>query len=926
MRIHPTLLPLLFLALITPGVSSAAAPTCDIPIDFSQAANMGFADEVADDNRGGWTDQGPDNDFRSFPTGMQQYGGIDFKISNAEKSCIVLSGNEKPDFPRRAEIVFPTPVPARYLYCLQAVAWEPEQAVEVGQIICEYAGQNNVAEAESRFRVITGDNIGNFWMPRPLSNARVAWKHHNASSDVGIYLSCFELTGAPVSRIRFEGNARVVWMIAAATFSNRRSDAAKDTRSVMQADNEDYFTVATPGPVKPGSILDFSGLQDAPAGKYGFVQVADGQFCFQDVPGKPVRFYGSNLAYSACFIDPETVEQTAEEYAAVGYNLVRLHHIDGILADKNRDVQDPLDAGQLRNMDALIAAFRKRGIYITIDLYSTRNLAPGRVAEFPDRRISGAEYKALAFINEDVMRDWEEYARKLLTHKNEFTDLALKDDPALFSICLLNEDAIVACSSSIPWIHEIYRKRFAEWLKTNPQYSEMLDNNALWLKFLEEIYMRGYHRMETFLRNLGVKTLITDQNFWLNPATTVLRNTYDFVDNHFYWGHPVWLEQSWLLPASVMMESSISRYAGGLNRMFSNRIYGKPFCLTEWDYVSPNVTGSEGAFLVGAYASLQDWNALCSFLYSDSAKRIRREDTRAVFFNIAANPVKMLAERAGVLAFLRQDVSPARIQFPFLLNSNFFTDAASIDAYPTVLERLGLIGGTGTLLTTPQDRITTPAGTRLVLGNHPGWQPSMFTTGYLDLNGKAVTAVMDEMVHEKFLTVQEYDAKREIFRSTTGELTLDVTEGTFISTTPRSEAMVLPEGKSGRGKILAVSNQKGFASFLAAAMDEKPLAQSDRIMILHLTHLFNSGQAFRNQERTIMTEWGNTPLILFRGRAEIKLNGHFDRHELYAVDFDGSRIAPVPAIRQNGQLKFTADTWFQEKLIAVYELVKPEEI
>ena len=74
------------------------------PIDIRKACNMGFKDDVAGDQKGGWTDQG-NNDMRYFPVGTQVFNGVRFQVidpaRNNGKSCLVLKGKESPYFPGR---------------------------------------------------------------------------------------------------------------------------------------------------------------------------------------------------------------------------------------------------------------------------------------------------------------------------------------------------------------------------------------------------------------------------------------------------------------------------------------------------------------------------------------------------------------------------------------------------------------------------------------------------------------------------------------------------------------------------------------------------------------------------------------------------------------------------------------------------------
>jgi prepilin-type processing-associated H-X9-DG protein len=61
------------------------------PVDLRPYTNMGFKDEVANDGKGGWSDEG-NNDLKYFPVGRQLFGGVLFDVIdpavNNGKSCL----------------------------------------------------------------------------------------------------------------------------------------------------------------------------------------------------------------------------------------------------------------------------------------------------------------------------------------------------------------------------------------------------------------------------------------------------------------------------------------------------------------------------------------------------------------------------------------------------------------------------------------------------------------------------------------------------------------------------------------------------------------------------------------------------------------------------------------------------------------------
>src|SRR5262249_27242631 len=128
--------------------------------------------------------------------------------------------------------------------------------------------------------------------------------------------------------------------------------------------------------IEAGSALDFSGLGfvDPPAGKHGWVLARpDGQFAFSDSPETARRFYGVNLCFSAQYLAKEQADRLAERLVRLGYNAVRFHHYERELT-QGQAKSTSLNPQKLDQFDYLAAALIRRGVYLTTDLFVSRDL------------------------------------------------------------------------------------------------------------------------------------------------------------------------------------------------------------------------------------------------------------------------------------------------------------------------------------------------------------------------------------------------------------------------------------------------------------------------------------------------------------------------------------------------------------------------
>ena len=121
--------------------------------------------------------------------------------------------------------------------------------------------------------------------------------------------------------------------------------------------------------VRPGTVLDLSFLNEAPAGKHERVIVNEnGQLAFAAHPDEPVRFLCNNENMPHLpYLSDEDIETYAEQTARAGYNVWRPHSVDSFLT-KNGQADGALAAEQLAIWDRLTAAMKHRGIYLYLDL------------------------------------------------------------------------------------------------------------------------------------------------------------------------------------------------------------------------------------------------------------------------------------------------------------------------------------------------------------------------------------------------------------------------------------------------------------------------------------------------------------------------------------------------------------------------------
>ncbi|MBS1371090.1 MAG: hypothetical protein HPZ91_14155 [Lentisphaeria bacterium] len=675
-----------------------------------------------------------------------------------------------------------------------------------------------------------------------------------------------------------------------------------NTFPVPQVEKYRDYGATGPFPAAAGSALDLSFLQDAPAGKHGRLVVRNGHFEFEKRPGTPVRLYGANLCFDTLYQSKEAAEKLADSLARVGYNAVRIHHYDGGLTSGSA-TSAGLNPEKLDQLDYLVSCLRKRGIYFAIDLYCSRNLKPGEIPEHPS--LGGRSIKTLSALYDSAMDNWKQFVGNLLNHRNPYTGLTWAEEPS-FAICsLLNEDPLFTGWSRTPEIKAAFEKRFAEMEKARglapASGEELLHRQA---EFLTQLQNDSYDKMRAYLKNdLKCDVLVSGVNYKNAEAQSFIRDRLDYVDNHSYFNHPSFPGKSYSYPVKFQSRSPIALRLPAIRDAAHSRIYGKPFTITETNYVYPNRFRAVGGAILGGFGGYQDYDGIFRFAWSHKAYKLD-SPVPISYYDIVQDPINLLSERIGALLFLRREVEPSRKRAVWLYDESayqaFKDFGREAGRFPGSFNDLALLGQLGSAR---RDRYP-----ELKDGN-----TRFFLSKYASpLKGAA--AWPDEK------------ARGETFRSSalasdTGQIRL-LPKRNFLSiVTPQSEFIALEAGERGEGTVMRVDNKDGFGAFCLTSVDgAKPLPEAERLLLLFLTDVQNSGIAFDDAANTVLRNWGTLPLQLRHGVAELSLRLP-GSYRVYALRPDGSRGAELKPERSGRELRLGLDN-FRDGGVLAYELVR----
>lgn len=617
------------------------------------------------------------------------------------------------------------------------------------------------------------------------------------------------------------------------------------------------------------SIVDLSRFLRAPAGRDGFLRVVNGHLALPD--GTRFRAWGVNAPFDVCFVAKDLAPRMADDFARLGFNCVRFHHLDvpwgANIFDPRHNNTQHLNTETIDRLDFFIAELKKRGIYFTLTFNVHREFKPGDGVTDHEQLGMG---KAAYYFDTRIQELYLQFVRQLLTHRNPYTGNEYRNEPALAWMELLNENSLIEAWAQwrlmVPqqpqtphtWspIPESYGAELSRQWTAWQELHVPVDKRRAWaatfgskpdeaiprsqphdwpdkclgehylaeLEFYMHLESEFFARAQRLIRDeLAAQPLLIgdgDHNDTISPYPHALSfNLHgDFLDGHGYWQHPDLgppLHVNNTPMVNDPFDSTVVQFA-------RTPVEGRPFTISETNHPFPHRYACEGLPILSAYALFQDWDGLLWFDWGPG--RIRPAEGVVQVFGFGNDPLKYAQAAICGLWFHRGDVQPAQ------------QTVVRHVSHSTALDSLRW--------------------------NRDAERP-FYTRGF------ARSTPLQHAVRWKLTddVAPEYPAAAPLSEvvSDTGELTwrrAEQRQGIVTVNTPNAQALIgFVRDDPPALKNMRVEVDNEFCAVLCSSLDDRPIAESSRLLLVTTARVENSGMAWQADGSTI-ANWGQLPLAI----------------------------------------------------------------
>ncbi len=649
-----------------------------------------------------------------------------------------------------------------------------------------------------------------------------------------------------------------------------------------------------PDPFTREALLDLSYLNEKEAGERGYVKADGEEFVLGG--GKPVRFWAVNCGPDVWALGGASHAYLAGRLAKCGVNMVRLH-------GPSFDTSDPtrIDPKRLDGLHSLVAALKKRGIYVVLSFYF-----PLWVDAGPSFGLDGygaSENKrpfASIYFNGEFQERHRAWAKGLLAAKNPYTGKPLAQDPAVAVVELVNEDSLffwTFTDKNIPseqmtlletaygaWLarcHGTVEKALAAWGGARHERDDAKGGRAglfqAWdmtaqgiaqgaaksarmadqVRFLAETQRGFYAACAKWLKDeVGYKGLVSASN-WRTADEAQLgaieRWTYqatDVVDRHGYFGgRHEGARASYAVSVGDTFEDRSALLTPWATPVPFIQYEGRPQMISEIGWSGPNRLRADAPLFAAAYGSLDGMRAFHWFAVSGPSWQSGPQK-----FPLSV-PSVLGQFPAAALIFRRGDLKEGPIVLRQLLDPDGQLD----------------LDGCGFAEEAALDELRAadvPKGTKSAADAR--FDPRMF------LAGRVVRGFGKPSLDQKDLR-PFIDADGKRVKSATGEIACDYGKGVLTVDSPNAQGAAGFLGDRGPIELgdVTIEMKNRYGCVVVVSLDGKPLASSAKVLVQAFAEERTYG--FRVSDAGRIEDLGAGPLNVREIEAAVTFKGTVQR-------------------------------------------------
>ena len=635
------------------------------------------------------------------------------------------------------------------------------------------------------------------------------------------------------------------------------------------------------------SPIDLRFLNEKFAGENGWIAVKNGQFIHSKT-GKPVRFWAVNAGPDIVRMDKASTDYLARHLAKYGVNMVRIH--GGIWGSDYTKV----DRDYLDKYFYFITAMKRQGIYVTLSIYF-----PLWLRFTPQDGYGDYNYQhpfAMPFFNKRFREIYRGWWREVMTTPNPYTGVALKDEPAVAMVELMNEDSYFFWTftpyQNIPAQQmEILEKEFGNWLKA--KYGSLGAAFAAWggnrirgddetagragfmglweifdqrnkraqdtARFLAENQRAFFEQMRDYLKKgLGYKGLVQASN-WITANAQILgpldkwsNAVCDYMDRHGYFGGPHEGERAgWSINAGDRYDDAcaLTEVAKGSLPLMDVIYNGLPSIISEVNWTPPNRFRADFPFLFATYGVLQGTDGVYFFALSGpSWQQVLSKFSIQTPVIMGQFPANALVYRLGLV----QESQPV-VEANLKLQDLFALKGAPV-SQPMNLDELRA-----------RD---IPAGQTAPVQQLKAIDPLAHLVGKVQMN------FVDRDIPSRLADLSRYiDRNGSKVRSVTGQLLWDYGRGLVTVDAPKAQGVCGFLQKAGTVVLrdVAISSQIEYGTVLLVPLDGQPLRTSRKMLLQVMSEDTNYGWSAPGTGKREIKSFGSAPINVRRFSGTVTL-------------------------------------------------------